>query len=66
MFVESRSISHAAAEFSTHYLFSDDFMSKAKQAKVPKGWFASQTVFFSEDHYIIASLPLFYVKSFFY
>ena len=37
MFVESRSVSHTAGEFATRYLFSDDFMTKAKQAKVPKG-----------------------------
>ena len=37
MFVESRNVSHTAAEFATHYLFSDDFMTRARQAKVPKG-----------------------------
>ena len=37
MFVESRSVSHTAAEFATRYLFSDDFMTRARQAKVPKG-----------------------------
>ena len=37
MFVESRSVSHTAAEFATRYLFSDDFMTRARGAKVPKG-----------------------------
>jgi cohesin complex subunit SA-1/2 len=37
MFVESRTVSHTAGDFATHYLFSDDFMTRAKQAKVPKG-----------------------------
>ena len=37
MFVEGRTVSHAAGEFATRYLFSEDFMTKAKQAKVPKG-----------------------------
>ena len=37
MFVESRSVSHTAGEFATRYLFSDDFMTRAKQAEVPKG-----------------------------
>lgn len=37
VFVENRAISHAAGEFAVHYLFSEDFMARAKQAKVPKG-----------------------------
>ena len=37
MFVESRVVSHIAGDFATRYLFSDDFMTRAKQAKVPKG-----------------------------
>ena len=40
-FFENRAISHAAGDFAVKYLFSDDFMAKAKQARVPKGegWF---------------------------
>lgn len=37
VFVENRAVSHAAGQFATRYLFSDEFMAKAKQAKVPKG-----------------------------
>ena len=37
MFVESRHVSHTAGEFATRYLFSDDFMTRAKQSKVTKG-----------------------------
>lgn len=37
MFVESRIVSHTAGDFATCYLFSDDFMTRAKQANVPKG-----------------------------
>ena len=37
MFVEGRAVSHAAGEFATRYLFSEDFMTKARQSKVPKG-----------------------------
>lgn len=37
VFVENRAISHAAGEFAVRYLFSEDFMARAKQAKVPKG-----------------------------
>lgn len=37
MFVESRTVSHTAGDFATRYLFSDDFMTRAKQANVPKG-----------------------------
>ena len=39
VFVENRAISHAAGEFAVRYLFSEDFMTRAKQAKVPKGEF---------------------------
>ena len=39
VFVENRAISHAAGEFAVRYLFSEDFMARAKQAKVPKGEF---------------------------
>jgi len=37
VFVENRAISHAAGDFAVRYLFSEDFMARAKQAKVPKG-----------------------------
>lgn len=37
VFLEHRGISHAAGQFAVGYLFSDDFMSKAKKRKVPKG-----------------------------
>lgn len=37
VFVENRAVSHAAGQFATRYLFSDEFMAKAKQSKVPKG-----------------------------
>ena len=36
-FMENRAVSHAAGEFAVKYLFSDDFMAKAKQARIPKG-----------------------------
>lgn len=37
VFVENRAVSHAAGAFAVRYLFSEDFMARAKQAKVPKG-----------------------------
>ncbi len=37
VFFESRAISHAAGEFTVRYLFSEDFMAKAQQSRVPKG-----------------------------
>lgn len=37
VFLEHRGISHAAGQFAVGYLFSEDFMSKAKQRKVPRG-----------------------------
>ena len=37
VFLESRTVSHAAGDFAVKYLFSDDFMSRAKQARVVKG-----------------------------
>ena len=36
-FLENKAVSHAAGEFAVSYLFSDDFMARAKQAKVPRG-----------------------------
>ena len=37
IFLEHRGVSHAAGQFAVNYLFSEDFMSKAKLRKVPKG-----------------------------
>lgn len=37
VFLENKAISHAAGEFAVAYLFSEDFMAQAKQARVPKG-----------------------------
>lgn len=36
-FLENKAVSHAAGEFAASYLFSDDFMARAKQTKVPRG-----------------------------
>lgn len=37
MFMESRAISHAAGQFAVSYLFSSDFMDRARQRPVPAG-----------------------------
>ncbi len=37
MFIENKGIAHAAGHFAVNYLFSDDFMRKAKLKKVSKG-----------------------------
>lgn len=37
IFLENRGISHAAGQFAVSYLFSEDFMSKAKLRKIPRG-----------------------------
>jgi len=37
LFLESRGISHAAGQFAISYFFSEDFMSKAKVKRPPKG-----------------------------
>lgn len=37
VFLENKAVSHAAGEFAVSYLFSDDFMARAKQTKVPRG-----------------------------
>ena len=37
LFLENRAISHAAGQFAVGYLFSDDFMTRAKQKKVLSG-----------------------------
>ncbi len=37
IFIENKGIAHAAGQFAVNYLFSDDFMRKAKLKKVPKG-----------------------------
>ena len=37
VFIESRAISHAAGFFAMNYLFSDDFMERARQKSVPSG-----------------------------
>ena len=36
-FIESRAISHAAGQFAVGYLFSSDFMDRARQKSVPAG-----------------------------
>lgn len=36
-FIESRPISHAAGQFAVNYLFSADFMDRARQKPVPAG-----------------------------
>lgn len=36
-FMESRAISHATGQFAASYLFSDDFMARARQKSVPRG-----------------------------
>ena len=37
IFIESRPISHAAGHFAINYLFSSDFMDRARQKAVPAG-----------------------------
>ena len=37
VFLENRAISHTAGQFAVDYLFSEDFMSRAKQREVPPG-----------------------------
>ena len=37
VFLENRAISHTAGQFAVDYLFSEDFMSRAKQREVPEG-----------------------------
>lgn len=37
IFIESRPISHAAGHFAINYLFSSDFMDRARQKVVPAG-----------------------------
>lgn len=37
IFIESRAISHAAGQFTVNYLFSTDFMDRARQKSVPTG-----------------------------
>lgn len=37
IFIESRAISHAAGLFAVNYLFSSDFMDRARQKSVPAG-----------------------------
>ena len=37
VFLENRAISHTAGQFAVDYLFSEDFMSRAKQREVPAG-----------------------------
>jgi hypothetical protein len=37
IFMESRAISHTAGQFAVNYLFSDDFMDRARQKPVPAG-----------------------------
>lgn len=39
IFMESRAISHAAGQFAANYLFSSDFMDRARQKSVPAGTF---------------------------
>ena len=37
VFLENRAISHTAGQFAVDYLFSEDFMSRAKQREVSEG-----------------------------
>jgi len=46
IFLESRSISHAAGQFAVNYLFSSDFMERSRRKAVPAGWHLCVCVFF--------------------